>query len=220
MSQEEGLIGRIVGGMIRRSVRARFRNVYWRPPTSSIQPPAILYANHHGWMDGYLMFHLVRKLNLVCLDWIEEFDTFPLFTWVGGVRFAKGDTSGRALAIRRTIRELQRGKSLVLFAEGFLHRPPQIFPLGRSLEALAKQVPNLSLVPVAIYQEMSMHERPEAWISVGQPHEFVSLECSRERLQAELNRLRADVEAEVKFDVLAAGTASINERMSMKRFRP
>lgn len=218
--QAEGFVGRIVAGMIRRSVKNRLRNLYWSPPAQPVQGPVIFYANHHGWLDGYLMFHLVEKLKVRCLDWIEEFDTFPLFSKIGGMRYAPGDDAGRAATIRKTIRLMNEEKrSLVLFAEGVLHRPPQIWPLGKALALVAKKVAGVRLIPTAIYYEHSLHERPEAWISMGQQHEFVSLEDCHSRLSNELSTLKNKVEAGEEFEVLAAGTKDVNERMSMRRLQ-
>lgn len=220
MNQEEGVIGKIVGGMICRSVRSRLRNLYWSPPTSQLNPPVIFYANHHGWLDGYLMFHAITKLRVRCLDWIEEFDSFPLFAKVGGMRFAKGDLAGRANTIRRTIKLMKTdSRSLVIFPEGVLHRPNGLLPFGRSLQTIATKVSGVTMVPVAIKYEMSMHERPEAWLSFGESHPFDSLQECETKLQAELKLLNDRILANHDFEVLATGTPSINERMSMKSLR-
>ena len=220
MKQEEGVIGKMVGTMIRRTVKSRLRNLYWSPPTTDLKSPVIFYANHHGWLDGYLMFEAITKLDIRCLDWIEEFDSFPLFSKIGGMRFAKGDTIGRANAVRTTIKLMRsEGRSLILFPEGTLHRPPNILPFGRSIEVVAKKVPEVSLVPVAIYYEHSMHERPEAWLSFGEPHKFISLNNCEQTLRQELESLAVSVGNYDSFQVLAKGTPSVNERMSMKRFR-
>jgi len=210
--QEQGFVGRMVGNMVRRSVRQRFHTVWWNAPQTAPRAPAVLYANHHGWMDGYLMFYLVTKLGLPSVDWIEEYDAFPLFKTIGGIRFAAGDTAGRALAVRQTIRLMKhQGKSLVIFPEGVLHQPPDVLPFGKALETVATKVGGISLVPVAIRYEMSLHERPEAFLTVGQPHQWESLEDCRERLVALL------ANAEPSGDVLVHGTRDINERMDMRR---
>jgi 1-acyl-sn-glycerol-3-phosphate acyltransferase len=180
----------------------------------------ILYANHHGWLDGYLMFCAITKLRVRCLDWVEEFDAFPLFSKVGGMRFARGDVIGRANTIRTTIKLMRtEQKSLVIFPEGVLHRPPDLLPLGKSLETIAKKVPGVTLVPVAIAYELSMHERPEAWINFGEPHAFESLIQCEVNLQSQLDGLRTAIAEGEEFEILANGTPSVNERMSMKRFR-
>jgi 1-acyl-sn-glycerol-3-phosphate acyltransferase len=214
MSQAQGPVGAVVASMIRRSVRKRFHSVYWRQTALLKSGPTVFYATHHGWMDGYLMFHLVEKLGIDCVDWIEEFDTFPLFASVGGMRYTPGDTLARAKTVKATINLLRKGeKSLILFAEGIMHRPPEVWDLGRSLELIAQKVPGIQLVPVSIRYELSMHERPEAWMCVGAPHPFDSLEACRQRLVDGL------VPTAHPFDVLVAGTRDVNERMSMKRFR-
>ena len=213
-AQEEGLIGRAVGGMIRRSVRNRFRSGSWLRPHEPIQAPAIFYANHHGWMDGYLMFHVVGALGLRSVDWIEEFDGFPLFSRIGGMRFATGDVAGRAATIRRTIK-LMNGdrRSLVVFPEGVLHRPPELLPFGRAMATVARRVPDVSMVPVSIRYELSMHERPEAWVMLGRPHRFASLEDCEQRLGAQL----LEMGFKSGYTTLVEGRRDVNERMDMRR---
>lgn len=213
--QEEGIVGRLVGAMIRRSVRQRFHSVYLSKPEILPKAPAILYANHHGWMDGYLMFHVAQELGIECLDWIEEFDAFPLFASIGGIRFAPNDSAGRASAIRQTIRLMKtQGKSLVIFPEGVLHRPPDLLPFGRALEVVAKSVPQVTLHPVSLRYELSMHERPEAWISIGEGHGFASLDDCHARLSKQMDHKSTNHH----YSLMVCGRLDVNERMSMKRF--
>lgn len=199
--------------MIRRSVRAKFHTVYWTPPETAPQPPSIFYANHHGWMDGYLMFHLVEQLGMRSVDWIEEFEAFPLFKSIGGMPFPNNDAAKRANTIRQTIRLMKTDRrSLVIFPEGVLHRPPDVMEFGKGLSVVAKAVPEAEMVPVALRYEISMHERPEAWITVGKPHAFGSLDDCRERVESLLRSPRGS-------DVLVAGTKDVNERMDMRRIK-
>lgn len=221
--QEEGLVGKLVGGMIRRSVRQRFHSVHWVPPSFEIPKPCILVANHHGWHDGYLMFHLITRLGVRCVDWIAEFDAFPLFSKIGGMPFPPNDPARRTQTIRRTIRLMkEEQRSLVLFAEGVLHYPPELLPFGKSLEVVAKAVEDCAVLPVAIKYEMAMHERPEAFIMVGQPVErgkdlLVRTRDAVQRQLAEVSfRIRHDRNA---FERLAAGTLDVNERWDMRRIK-
>lgn len=226
MSQEQGLLGQGVAKMIYRSVRRRFRQVLWVPPNVPITAPAILIANHNGWHDGYLMFHLVKKLGLESLDWIEEFAAFPAFASVGGMPFPRDDASARAKTIRSTIRQLRSGhKSLVLFAEGVLHPGPGLLPFGKALSTLTKQVPGATIVPVAIRYRMGVHERPEAFLCVGKPIQSTDdiIESARDalcRTLADLDRRITEREhgrGEVTFELLAEGTKDVNERWDMRR---
>ncbi|HMS54440.1 MAG TPA: hypothetical protein PKA27_03490 [Fimbriimonadaceae bacterium] len=208
--------------MIRRAVRKNFKAVYWEPPLQTLAHPTILFANHHGWYDGYLMYHVAHALNLRCLDWIEEFDTFPLFRYVGGLPYPKDDASRRAATIRQTVRSLEGGsRSLVIFPDQPLHYPPEIGPMARSLEFLARKVPAARLVPVAINYEFAMHERAEAFIRIGSPiaHSTTLLTDCRNHLVDLLEETRRLVRVGHDFQLLVRGTDSINERWDMRRIK-
>lgn len=208
----ERFIGAAVRKMVRRSVRARFHSVHWIPQ-AGISRPAVFYANHHGWMDGYLMHHLAARLGHDDLYWIEQYDAFPLFRTGGGLPYRVGDVAGRAATIRQTIRLLRQGKSLMLFPEGVMHPPGDVLPFGRAMQVLAKHVRDLVFVPVGIRYEMAMHERPEAWLQVGEPHRFDSLELCRSRIQSMLGApLRRS-----EYQLLAAGTKDVNERWGFNK---
>ncbi len=218
--QEEGLIGRLVGGMIRRSVKKQFRRVYWSPPARMPEGPVVFVCTHHGWFDGYLMFHVVSRLGKRSLDWIQEFGAFPLFRYVGGMPFPLGDAAGRAKTLRQTVR-LMRGekRSLVLFAEGTLHVGPEIWEIGDSLRFIAKQVPEATLIPTAIHYQLGIHQRPEAFIAFGEPlvrGENLLAEA-REKLQALLDQTSERAKQSDGFEILVQGTLDVNERMDMRQ---
>lgn len=209
--QAEGPIGHLVAAMIRRSVRHRFHTVYWKPPQQPPQSPVVFYANHHGWMDGYLMFHVAEALQIRCLDWIEEFDAFPLFRYIGGMPYAPNNTPQRLATIRKTMNLMNaKGRSLVIFPEGILHRPPHILPFGKSLATIARHVKQATFVPVTIAYELALHERPEAWITIGNAHQFQSAEDCRSRVIEQLQQPQND------HVPLVVGKKDVNERMSMK----
>jgi 1-acyl-sn-glycerol-3-phosphate acyltransferase len=211
----------MVGGMVRRSVRRRFRALYWNPPKRPIQAPAILVCNHHGWFDGYLMYLVAERLGLPMVMWVEEYDAFPLFGKAGALPFPADDAARRAGSILRSIR-LMRGaaRSLVLFPEGELHLAPDVLPFGRALELVASKVPEATLLPVAIRYEMGLHERPEAYVALGAPVGAGDRLCDRanEAVAATLagltRRIHEDPES---FERLMAGTADVNERWDVRK---
>jgi len=219
--QVQGVMGRMVDAMIRRSVRRAFRNVYWVPPTLPVPEPAIFVPNHHGWFDGYVMYLALSQLKLKGFhDWIQEYEAFPLFGKIGGMAFPANDSAARAATIRRTVRAMNDdGRSLMLFAEGVLHRPPELLPFGKSLEFMAKQVPKAAIIPVAIRYEHAIHERPEAYLQFGAPLEPGPDLGRRTRLAVKslLDRIAIDLVREPeRFQVLHAGTPDVNERMDMR----
>lgn len=219
MRQTEGIGGWFVDGVIRRSVRARFRRLYWDPPAAPLMQPCILVANHHNWFDGYVMYHLATKLGIPCLDWIAEFDAFPLFAKAGGMPFPPGDPARRAATVKRTIRKMKsEGWSMMLFAEGTLHYPPKVWELGEALDLVAAKT-GATIYPVALRYEFAMHERPECWVRVGEaiPTDSDLRQNTRVALEAMLAQLGEEIRHGREFAVLAQGTDDVNERWDMRR---
>lgn len=241
--QASDFIGRQVAGMIRRSVKSRFRAVYLNTSSEPLPEKCIFVPNHHGWHDGYVMFHVLGALQRPFLDWITEFDAFPLFAKVGGMPFPADDATRRAKTIRETIRRMNNeGRSLLLFAESHLHRGPQLLPFGKALELIANKVPEAAIIPVAIRYDMSLHERPECFVSIGNPvPRSVSLEAAADpdfpnrtapvaelpladRTRLAVRELLDQTNAKINHDpdafgLLVAGTLDVNERMDMRRFK-
>lgn len=220
--QVVGWQGRLVDGMIRRSVRKTFRNVYWLPPSQPVSEPAIFVPNHHGWHDGYVMYLALRKMALSkpFYDWIQEYDAFPLFGQIGGLPFPLDDPLRRTQTVRRTLRFLAEGRNLMLFAEGVLHRPPNLLPFGKGLELLATKTPRVTVIPVAIRYDHSIHERPEAFLSFGSPVQHGADLAARCRLEvaALLDHQAAMIHLEPdQFQILHPGTPDVNERMDMRQ---
>jgi 1-acyl-sn-glycerol-3-phosphate acyltransferase len=207
--------------MIRRAVRKSFRGVYWIPPAQPLPEPSILVPNHHGWHDGYVMYHAITAMKMLTLDWIQEFDSFPLFSRVGGMPFPADDAARRGVTIRKTIRLMNAEKrNLLLFAEQQLHRPPEIMPFGKALEVVAGRVTDVSVVPVAIRYEMSMHERPECFLHFGAPVKGKDATAAGTRLavKALLDEIAVKIRFEPQaFQTLAEGTKDVNERMDMRQ---
>jgi 1-acyl-sn-glycerol-3-phosphate acyltransferase len=166
------------------------------------------------------MYLAATQLGLPIVDWIQEYDAFPLFGKIGGMPFPADDPARRAATIKKTIRMMREdGRSLMLFAEGILHRPPELMTFGKSLELVAGKVPGVAVVPVSIRYEMGLHERPECFLGFGAPVEPGDRLAYRTRL--EVQRLLDEGAVWIRHDpgryqVLAEGTKDVNERMDMR----
>jgi len=205
LRQTRGFLGAAVARMLEGSVRSGFHTVWWRPPERPLPRPCVLVANHHGWFDGHLMFLAVRRLNLPTVLWVERLDEFPFFGSIGALPFPKSDAARRAATIRRTLRWMRAGGSLALFPEGVLHRPPSLEPIERSIALIRRVAPEAPLIPVAIRYEMSVHQRPEAWVAFGEP-------SGGESIGAALLELLGSLAPDGPFEVLARGKPDDDER--------
>lgn len=214
MTQDTGMVGRMVASMIRRSVRSRFHSVQWAGSSHVVPGRVHIFAcSHHAWHDGYLMHQAVSRLQVPSIDWIAEFDTFPLFAKVGGMPFPPDDPSRRIATIRSTIRRMKgEGWSLILFADGQLRRPHEPWQFGSALDAISRKVPDARVIPVGIRCEMSVHERPTAYLAFGEellrgPDLIVRAKAAVERLLL----------PDQSWEAMMPGTKDVNERMDMRR---
>jgi 1-acyl-sn-glycerol-3-phosphate acyltransferase len=150
------------------------------------------------------------------LMWIQEYAAFPLFGKAGGLPFGVGNTSERAVTMRRTLSALRaKTHNLILFPEGVMHRPPGLLEFGRSLEFLVEKVPDVAVVPVAIRYEKALHERPECYVEFGEPVSSDFRFC----LEAVLAGLTERVAAGEPFDILFQGKRDVNERWDLRKWR-
>jgi hypothetical protein len=168
------------------------------------------------------MYLALTKLGVPFLDWIAEYDAFPLFGKVGGMPFPPDDATRRATTIRQTIRAMRTGRNLLLFAEAKLHRMPELLPFGDSLRFVVEKVPAKSIVPVGIRYEYGLHERPEVFLAFGEPL-APSPDIQRETRLAVaklLDQISIMVRFEPeKFNVLLPGTRDVNERLDVRKFQ-
>jgi 1-acyl-sn-glycerol-3-phosphate acyltransferase len=182
--------------------------------------PFVFVPNHHGWFDGYLMFIALTKLEVHFVDWITEFDAFPLFGKVGGMPFPADDPQRRTATIRQTLKLMRGGRSLLLFAESHLHYPPDLLPFSRVLDTISTKVPQAKFIPVAIRYELALHERPEAFLSFGDAVSGSSLaEQAREAVKNLLDSAHQRIPTREGFEPLFHGTKDVNERWDMRRLR-
>ena len=214
--------------LICRSMASHFRAVYARvtePPAPD--RPAIVFANHHYWWDGYLCHLLGRGWGQPMNLWMEEWRWFPPFWALGALPYPPGDTMARARTLRHTLRLLQQPpRVLFLFPEGILHTGYHLLPFQRSLYWLAQHVPEVQLLPLAIVITPTLHQYPRAFLHMDAPFRSHSvppeawLAEAQQRVAELVDVLRQEAECldtaekaqEAGFVLLVRGKTSVNER--------
>lgn len=166
--------------MVERELRKTFRTVRWVGGGPRLPPdlPAIVYANHHGFYDGYLLTYLVERIwHRAALIWMAELDRFPFFRPGGALPFPPGDPARRTQSIRETARALGRDPKTVLiyFPEGDLHPHEEgVREAGPSFQRLDRIFPEKIWLPVALRITGWEHAHPTALLTAGSPHRRTS----------------------------------------------
>jgi 1-acyl-sn-glycerol-3-phosphate acyltransferase len=171
------------------------------------------------------MFLAVSRLQIRSLDWIAEFDAFPLFRKVGGLPFPPSDPARRTATIRETLRLMrEEGRSLIVFADGTLRRPGEPWEVGRAVELTAGCRPGVLVVPVSIVYDISIHQRPEAFLAFGVPidpdqHRGKGELCreAKRRILALTEESHGSLGQESRWEVLQNCLLDVNERFDMRK---
>lgn len=175
------LLDWMVRRMLLRHLRGAFRRVCWVGPAPSLraETPVVLYANHHNYYDGHLLWLVVRRLlDRTPLLWMAEWARFPFFTPAGALPFPPDDARRRSTTLRRTVRRLrdQPETALIYFPEGRLHAPEEgVLPFGEEAFARLDQLfPEKQWWPVALHVTWRGEARPTAFLTGGIPHAHAS----------------------------------------------
>lgn len=168
---------RLVSLLMRYELKRSFRRVCWVGawPEPLPERPVVLYANHHHFYDGYLLWLITRHmLQREGVLWMEEWDRFPFFAAVGAHPFPRDDRARRLATIRRTARFFRTHPKSVLgyLPEGQLHPPEEgILPFGDgALQRLDRIFGGVLWWPVAIHVTWCGDKYPTAFLAGGTPH--------------------------------------------------
>lgn len=215
--------------VIRRDLRQTFRRIVWigSKPDLPQSRPVVLYANHHGFHDGHLLWLLVREtLDRPFVLWMEKWDRAPMFGSVGALPFPADNKQQRFRTLRETVRRFTSNPEsiLILFPEGELTPPDRgIGALKTDFEQLARLLPNGTLWwPVALRSTWWGEDRPTALIAAGQPTENPTGQ-EREELDGLVETLRdasPDILENGGGRILLEGRKSADERWNLSRLAP
>jgi hypothetical protein len=219
----------LVERMILRDLRTTFRRVVWvgAPPAALVPPagaPLAIYANHHYFHDGYLLWLLVRHhLRRRLVIWMRDWERAPLFAPIGALPFPEDDRAARLATVRETSRRLrgEAGTIFLYYPEGDL-RPPDsgIGPFETERFArLARIFPDdVAWWPVAMHVTWWGEDRPTAVLAAGNVHRTPDGQ-EQDRLEALLARARG-VRPGDDHLVLLDGRRSAQERWNLRVLAP
>ena len=135
--------------------------------------PLVLLANHHVYLDSFLLWHLTTQVwGRPMVVWMEAWDRAPLFGPVGALPFPADDARRRVRTIRETARRMDDnpGTCLYLYPEGSMRVPEEgLGPFKADLDRLARTLPDgVAWAPVGIRTSWWGEARPTAILAVGE----------------------------------------------------
>lgn len=218
------MIDRLVSRLILNSLRKAFRRICWVGETPQLDPekPVVVYANHHTFYDGYVLWLMsVNLLDRSPMTWMAEWDKFPFFGAVGAYPFPPDDAKERLRTIRQTSRRLRTDPRTLLFyfPEGVLHAPEEgIHPISSTdMVRLDRILPEKQWWPVAIHLTTRGESLPTLQLFGGEPHAKIDGN-ETQRLQRCLDTLRN--KAQPCSHVLLEGAKGPEESWSFSVFGP
>lgn len=224
---------RLVERLIDSSFRKYFDRIHFRIRGTFTDEqrkiPMIICANHSSWWDGYVALLVKRQLGVDTYLMMEEAQLrrYFFFRWVGCFSVDRQNARSAMQSLQYAGRLLKEkpGRMIWLFPQGEIS-PNDARPLTFFTGAahLARMTTPSMLYPLAIRIEFLAEQRPDLFISLGEPLGLTEADgripgflksCTKdleERVTAELDQLRADVIAGdyTSFTLLMQGKASTN----------
>jgi 1-acyl-sn-glycerol-3-phosphate acyltransferase len=235
-AKKNRLVEFLLAGVNRRMIRRQFWSHRLRGTAVEARLdrtlPAIFYANHSSWWDGFIAFHLTYdlwKLDGILMMEEDELRKYPFFRWIGAFGIRRTGAEVEAM-IRYAAGELrEKGRILWMFPQGALFpngfRPVELRP---GIAHVARAVGRVQIVPVVHRYEYLKEERAEIFTSVGPirtvgPEEQANPEELTRQLQnqlsGDLDRLQADIHQNrlEEFKTTLRGRISTNVRYDRAR---
>jgi len=223
----------LVWYLIKSSVRKHFDRVFFRMQgelsAEQRKLPMIICANHSSWWDGYAAALVMRHLKLDGYLMMEEAQLrrYRFFSWVGCFSVDRQDARSAMQSIHYAAALLKErpNRMVWLFPQGEISpndRRPLVFFSGAI--HLARLATPALLYPCGLRIEYLAEQRPDLYISLGQPllvdaqtikqPRFLQnyTHLLEEQVSAEIDQLHADVVASdyADFTRIMHGKASTN----------
>lgn len=223
----------LVWRMIERSLRTHFDRIFFRMHGEQSEEqrglPIIICANHSSWWDGYIAAVVERQLGLDTYLMMEEAQLrrYFFFAWIGCFSVDRHNARSAMHSLHYAAKLLKEcpGRIIWLFPQGEIspndYRPLRFFD-GASY--LARMTCPVLIYPLASRIEYLAEQRPDLFISLGEPllinaeeaHAPSYLKNNTRHLEelvtAELDQLHNDVVASdhTRFRVVIQGKSSTN----------
>lgn len=201
------------GAYLRFLLRRSFRGIWLRYSDRLPLGGFVAAANHSSWWDGFVPFAVQAALAphapfYVMMD-RTQLRRFPFFRWGGAFSIDVARARSAHASIGYAGDLARSGAGVWIFPEGRIAPPaaPQPFAGGYLHAALAAGVP---IVPVAMRYAVLDAQRPDAFVSIGEP--IGARDDARRRVPECLARMLREVDAAIAGGYAFAGREPLFRR--------
>jgi chlorobactene lauroyltransferase len=235
-ASKNDIIESVFAGMNRRMLKRHFHKLHLLGGDHFTRVdrslPVVVYGNHSCWWDGLIEFFLAREVlkidSFLMMD-EEQMSRYSFFRWIGA--FSVNRSSGRKMmsSIEYAAQLFDRPNRLLwMYPQGDM-QPNDVRPLRfhSGVVSIVQRLSRVQLMPLAHRYEFLMEQRPEAFVSVGEPIVVAGAEQRKAllgRLEETLTQLLDDLRCRIasgtgldEFACLLHGRRSTNTRYD--RFR-
>lgn len=224
--------------LFQQPARGAFSRIHLRQAAESPNQalPIIACANHASWWDAQMVSILnerVWKRDGYVMMEDTQLLRYQFFRYMGAFSVNRSDAREAIASLRYATKVLTTGanRMLLMFPQGeFRHPDERPLRFYAGIGHIARKVNRCAVYPIALRYEFIGEQKPEAFISVGEPILIASdsdkadaLALQMEAALAhEMDRLHADliVRDYSRFSVLLHGNMSINRLWDAVRGRP
>lgn len=216
-ADKQGLWPRVLDWYVGRKVSGAFRGLWARgalPEGGGL----LVYANHPGFWDGFVVHQLARAAGWDAYALMEEpmLARYRFLARIGAFSVRPGEPASARESLRYAGELLGRPRSSVfVFPEGRLHPGATPLPLHRGVELLSRRS-GARCLPIAIRYAVFEHELPDVLVELGAPHDPEPLEGFERRLRELCDRV-ARAPSPEGFRLLVRGRRGVAERWDAVR---
>lgn len=202
IARKNRLLNRLIYlGLIKSGLQGAFVRVNLRQASAvpGSNRPVILYGNHSSWWDGHLGMAVNEErwhLDGYVMMEDKQLQRYSFFRSVGAFSLNRSDTRSamHTLDYAAELMTQSPGRMLMLFPQGEILgndvRPLAFFNgIAHLVKKIVERVGQCALYPMALRYEFIGEQKPEAFISIGEP-----LQLARESLPTPIKYLTGQME--------------------------
>ncbi|UOY92101.1 lysophospholipid acyltransferase family protein [Ectobacillus sp. JY-23] len=170
----------IFQSITRRLLEKHFHSIFISKHSLKSPPShALFILNHSSWWDGLVSFYLDRLLfgkSGYFMMHESGMKRYPYFRYLGAFSINRDNPKDILRSLQYGASCLSKAENVWMFPQGD-ERHLEIRPLGfmPGFLYIAEKQPHAPIVPICYYYSFGHHQKPELYISLGEPLNYSNI---------------------------------------------